>query len=133
MSSDLNKSEFTGRIVKDAVLRRVATKNGERDVISFSLAVHNSYTPKDSKEKVKQTMFINISYWNRPGIAPYLTKGRMIHVEGELKEPSVHDGKAYTNVTATNIRFFQQTVKSMQDNGTFENSSEPAVDDTIPF
>ncbi|WP_241774994.1 single-stranded DNA-binding protein [Flavobacterium sp. Leaf82] len=51
--------EITGRIVKDASVFKLKEN---REVVNFTIAVNDSYKPKDSTELKKITTYINCSY-----------------------------------------------------------------------
>jgi single-strand DNA-binding protein len=72
--------EITGRVTADAVVR---TLSGEKQVVNFSVAVNDSYKPKDG-ERVTHTEFFDCSYWIGMGIAQYLTKGSIVELSGRL-------------------------------------------------
>lgn len=73
--------EITARLTADAKVNQL--KNG-REVVSFSVALNDSYKPKDSTEVKKITTFVNCSYWRNPGIAEYLTKGSLVELSGRI-------------------------------------------------
>lgn len=77
--------EITGRLTRDAIVRRV----GEMEMVSFSLAVNNSYRTKAGERKT-DTEYYNCSYWISPKVAQFLTRGSVVQVSGWLK------GRAYT-------------------------------------
>ncbi|WP_263361235.1 single-stranded DNA-binding protein [Flavobacterium collinsii] len=52
--------EITGRIVKDASVFKVKQN---REVVNFSIAVNDSYKPKDGTELKKIATYIKCSYW----------------------------------------------------------------------
>lgn len=72
------KTLIIGHLGKDAVVNQV---NG-RTVINFNVAHTESYKDQQGA-KIEKTLWANCSYWtDRTGIAPYLTKGKLIFVEG---------------------------------------------------
>lgn len=81
--------QLIGRITKDATITDV--KEGKK-VLNFSIALNDSYKPKDG-EVVKVVTYVNCAYWINPDkIATYFTKGKLVEVNGRL---SVN---AYTNM-----------------------------------
>jgi len=72
--------EITGRLTGDAQVR---TLQNDRQVVNFTVAVNDSYKPKDG-ERVTHTEFFDCSYWIGTGIAPYLTKGGIVELSGRL-------------------------------------------------
>lgn len=73
--------ELTGRMTADATVSE--TKTGKK-VVRFSIAINDSYKPKDSEEWKKLTTYVNCSYWLREGIAKYLTKGTLVELQGRI-------------------------------------------------
>lgn len=73
--------ELTGRVTADATVNTV--KSGKK-VVRFSIAINDSYKPKDSSEWKKLTTFVNCSYWLGEGIAKYLTKGLLVELQGRI-------------------------------------------------
>lgn len=72
--------EITGRVTADAQVR---TLSEGRQVVSFSVAVSESYKARNG-ERVTQTEFFDCSYWIGTGIAPYLTKGKVVELAGRV-------------------------------------------------
>jgi len=72
--------EITGRVTADAIVRSLS---GDKQVVNFSVAVNDSYKPKDG-ERVTHTEFFDCSYWIGAGIAQYLTKGSIVELSGRL-------------------------------------------------
>ena len=77
--------EITGRLTRDAIVREV----GEKKVVSFSVAVNNTYRKKNGERKT-DTQYYNCSYWISPKVAQFLTKGSVVQVSGWL------EGHGYT-------------------------------------
>jgi single-strand DNA-binding protein len=69
-----------GRITKDA---QVNTTREGKAVVNFSVAVNDSYKPKN-RERVKQTTYYNCSYWITPKVAANLKKGTLVEVAGRI-------------------------------------------------
>lgn len=72
--------EITGRLTADATVR---TLSDERKVVNFAVAVNDTYKAKNG-ERVTQTEFFDCSYWIGTGIAPYLTKGKIVELAGRV-------------------------------------------------
>jgi len=72
--------DITGRLTADAQVR---TLSDNREVVNFSVAVNDSYKPKDG-ERVTHTEFFDCSYWLWSGIAQYMTKGTVVELSGRL-------------------------------------------------
>lgn len=73
--------EISGRLTADA---QVNTLKDERQVVSFSIAVNDSYRPKDSEEIRQITTYINCSYWLRVKTAKWLKKGTLVQLYGRI-------------------------------------------------
>lgn len=73
--------EIIGRLTKDA---QVAKVNTDRQVVNFSIAVNDSYKPKNSSEPVKIVTYIDCSYWISTGVAQFLKKGTVVELFGRI-------------------------------------------------
>ena len=84
-----------GRICGEPELK--TTQNGV-SVVSFSLAVDRSYTPKGQE---KQTDFINCVAWRNTAefVSKYFHKGQRMGVKGELQQSNytANDGSKRTD------------------------------------
>jgi single-strand DNA-binding protein len=80
------KLQVIGNLGRDAVINTV----GEKTVINFSLAHTEKYKDPQGNQ-LDRTTWVECAYWtDRTAVAPYLTKGKTVFVEGT---PSV---EAYT-------------------------------------
>lgn len=81
----LNRICIMGRITRDLELRR--TQDGTA-VTSFTVAVDDDFKIKATGEK--KTYFLDVVAWRQAAefVCQYLSKGRMVVVEGKL---TVHD------------------------------------------
>ena len=73
--------EITGRITADATVKTV---NGDKEVVNFSIAINDSYKPKDSTEVKEFTTYINCAYWLSSKRAQVLKKGAVVQVMGRI-------------------------------------------------
>jgi len=73
--------EIVGRLIADA---KVSTLKDKRQVVNFSIAINDSYKPKDSEQPVKVTNYVNCSYWINPAIGEYLKKGSLVELSGRI-------------------------------------------------
>ncbi len=78
-----------GRVTRDAEVR---TLSEDKKVVNFSIAVNDSYKPKNG-EKVTHTEFFDCSYWLATGIAQYLTKGSVVELSGRLSTRAYLDSE----------------------------------------
>ncbi|PBJ08050.1 single-stranded DNA-binding protein [Flavobacterium sp. ACN6] len=72
--------EITGRVTADAVVRRV----GEKEVLSFSIAVNDRYKTAGDSEFKQVTTFINCSYWITVKAGQWIKKGAVVLLNGRL-------------------------------------------------
>lgn len=102
----LNKVILMGRLTADPELRQ--TPSGVPSC-NFSVAVDRSYKSKDTGER--QADFIRVTAWRTTAefVSRYFSKGRMIIVEGSLRNNDYTDAngvKHYSmNVQADNVSF----------------------------
>lgn len=73
--------EIVGRVTANASRKLISEG---KEVVNFSVAINDSYKPKDAKEVKKVVTFIDCSYWLNPGIAQYLTKGTIVQLNGSI-------------------------------------------------
>jgi len=73
--------EIVGRLTADA---KVSTLKDKRQVVNFSIAINDSYKPKDVEQPVKITNYVNCSYWINPVIGEYLKKGSLVELSGRI-------------------------------------------------
>ena len=81
--ADLNHVVLIGRLTRDAELKQTA--NGQA-VCKFSIAVNRRRKNGDQWED--EANFFDIVVWGRQGesLNPYLKKGKMVGVDGELRQ-----------------------------------------------
>jgi single-strand DNA-binding protein len=122
---------ISGRIGKDAETRRVR----DNDVTSFNVAVDQGYGDN------KTTNWFRVSAWGKKGAgaAPYLIKGGIVTVVGEL-EFDTYEGKPQYNIRATDFTLpAKQSGGEHRGNGgnTAPRNESPSGDgfdeDDIPF
>jgi len=71
---------ITGRLTRDAEVR-ITSQN--KQVVSFSVAVNDSYKTKEG-ERIEETAFFDCSYWRTPKVADFLTKGTLVELSGRV-------------------------------------------------
>lgn len=98
------KQIIVGRLTRDMEQKDL----GESLLTSFSVAVDDGFGDK------KTTDFFNVSAWNGvgKGVAPYLTKGTLVLVEGKMKMRKT-DSTTYWDLRADRI----QLMGNSQSNG----------------
>lgn len=109
----LNKVILMGRLTADPELRQ--TPSGVSSC-RFSVAVDRPYKSKDTGER--QTDFIRVTAWRQQAefVSRYFSKGRMIIVEGSLRNNDYTDQngvKHYSmDVQADNVSFGESKAAS---------------------
>lgn len=102
-SRSVNRVILLGRTGKDAECKFLPSGTS---VISFSLATNSRYKDK-SGEFVEKVEWHNIQAFRMEKLAPYLTKGKEVYIEGRLQTRSYetkNDGrKSITEVIADEI------------------------------
>jgi single-strand DNA-binding protein len=86
------KMQVIGRLGKDCVVNTVNGKN----VINFTVAHSEKYKDSGGNNQEKTT-WVDCAYWtDRTAVAPYLTKGTQVFVEGtpEVRSYQRNDGTA---------------------------------------
>lgn len=97
--------EITARLTGDA---KVITLKNEKQVVNFNVAINDSYKAKGSSEVKKVTTYIQCSYWINPGIAQYLTKGKLVQLYGQI------GANAYNNMQGepkASLTFYVKSIK----------------------
>ena len=126
----LNKIMLTGRLVKDADMSFLPGTGMPK--ITFTIAVDRAYQ-KDKNNK--KTDFITCEQIGKhmEKLAPYLTKGKMLGIEGELNIDTYEkDGqkKSFTKVKVDRLEFLGGGKQEYDPKGRFE---EVLDDDMLPF
>lgn len=118
------KMQVIGRLGKDCVVNAVNGKN----VINFTVAHSEKY--KDSQgNNQEKTTWVDCAYWtDRTAVAPYLTKGTQVYVEGspEVRSFQRQDGTAGASLSMR-VREVQ-LLGSKNEGGMGNNDSQPAQD-----
>lgn len=88
-----NKVVLVGRITQDP---QVKTANSGNEVVSFSLAVDRNYSKED-----KQTDFFRIVCFgkNAEFVSSYVKKGRLLLIDGSLRNNSWTDKEGKQRIT----------------------------------
>lgn len=73
--------EMTGRLTKNAAVKQ--TKTG-KELVSFSIAMNDSYRAKGSSEVTKMVTYVDCAYWRSTSVAPLLTKGTIVTILGRI-------------------------------------------------
>jgi single-strand DNA-binding protein len=102
--TDLNRVMLIGRLTRDAELKSIASGQA---VCKFSLAVNRRRKNGDQWED--EANFFDVVLWGRQGevLHQYLTKGKMIGLDGELKQDRwQQDGqnRSKVEIVANNVQ-----------------------------
>jgi len=103
-SRSVNKVILVGRLGKDAETK--FTPSGQ-SLTRFSVATSRRWKDQQSGEWKEETDWHNISLWRSENVAPYLTKGKQVYIEGRLQTRSYEDKdgqkKYATDVVADDV------------------------------
>ena len=134
MSGSLNKVMLIGNLGDDVKIHHF---EGGGSIGRFPLATNESYTKKDSGEKVTETEWHNIVVRNKAAeiCLKYLSKGDRIYVEGKIKTRKwqAEDGSdRYT--TEVNVdQFTFLTTKKISESPNSLNQESNQDNQDLPF
>lgn len=131
MSKSVNKWIGVGTIGRDAEVQY--TPSGS-NVVKFSMAT--SYRYKKNNEYVEDTDWHNIVAWNKEAVAPYLTKGTKVYVEGRYTTRSYQDkngDKKYTSEVVCDDIVLLGGNKTSGESPQRQVAQAAAFDDDTPF
>ena len=138
--ASVNKVILIGNLGKDPEVRHF--ENGG-SLARFSLATSETYTNKETNEKVTQTEWHTVV--TRGGLAskvvePYLKKGNSVYIEGRLRTRSWEDKEGITRYTTEVLCDSLEMLGKKSDNSESSSGSESATsslqdspDDDLPF
>lgn len=116
MAGSLNKVILIGRLTRDPDMR--FTPSGQ-PVSNFSVATDETYVGKDG-QKVEKAEFHRIVAWGKQAefCGNYLSKGRLVYVEGKLetRKWTDKDGaeKYTTEIKADNVQALDRKPEGQQ-------------------
>lgn len=122
----LNKTFHMGRLTRDPELRYTQT---QIPVANFSIAVDR---PGKSKQSEKVTDFFDVVAWRNTAefAAKYLSKGRMVVVEGMLTNRTWQDNEGKNNkiteIVAENIYFADSAKPAEQKQAAYAGENQGA-------
>lgn len=133
---NLNLVMLIGRITRDAESKVVS--NGQT-VVKFSLATNSVWFDKN-KQKQESTEFHNIVFWGKraEALAPYLNKGKLVMIEGELRTSSWvgqdNQKKYRTEVFVKNLQLAPRSsnVGSFDNGKIDENTNKKEIEEDLP-
>jgi single-strand DNA-binding protein len=95
----VNKVILVGNLGRDAETKFTP---GGSSVTKFSVATTRRWKDPQSGEWKDETNWSNVTLWRAENLAPYLTKGKQVYVEGRLQTRSYED-KDGKKVYATDV------------------------------
>jgi single-strand DNA-binding protein len=95
----VNKVILVGNLGRDAETKFTP---GGTSVTKFSVATTRRWKDQQSGEWKDDTNWTNVTLWKGENVAPYLTKGKQVYVEGRLQTRS-YDDKDGKKVYATDV------------------------------
>jgi single-strand DNA-binding protein len=130
MSGTLNKVMLIGHLGDAVKMHYFDDKNC---VGRFSLATNETYTNKQTNEKVTNTEWHNIVLRNKAAeiCEKYLSKGDKVYIEGRLKTRKWQDDKGMdrysTEIQCIDFTFLTPKNESAQPTSTTENNIQTEV------
>ena len=125
----MNKAILIGRLTRDPELRYTGSN---RAVCQFSIAIDRPFTNQSTGQR--EADFINIVAWDKTAenIGKYMTKGRLIAVEGRIQTRNYDNNegkKVYvTEVIASNVQFLESKNATTTNSNGFNSMPEPPVE-----
>jgi len=147
MGKSINKVILVGRLGRDPEMKYTS---GGTAYCRFSIATDDSWTDKGSGEKQDRTEWHSIVVWDRLAeiCNQYLTKGKMVYIEGSLQTREWDDKEGVKRKT-TEVRCRDMVMlgggsggeggsSRSESSGSFSGSpggggGSPITDDDIPF
>ena len=117
----MNRVDLVGRLTRDPELRH--TTSG-RAVCQLNLAINRTFTNQNGE---READFINVVVWDKQAenVSKYVTKGRLVSVEGRLQSRSYDDkdGKRVyvTEVVANSVQFLSTGNANNSNNGGYNS------------
>lgn len=136
----VNKAIIVGYLGADPELKETS---GGNKVCRLSVATTRVWNNKQTNEKVEDTEWHRVSVWGKQAEAcdKYLSKGRMVYVEGRLRTSSYEkDGQQHysTEIVGEVVQFLGGGKGDDGEGGSKKSSKskkqeDPDDDDDIPF
>jgi single-strand DNA-binding protein len=98
-SRSVNKVILIGHLGRDAETAYTASQVA---VTKFSVATNRRWKDQQTGEWKEETNWTNVVLWRGENVAPYLTKGKQIYVEGRIQTRS-YDDKEGKKVWTTEV------------------------------
>ena len=143
MTGTLNKVILIGHLGDDV---KIHNFEGGGCIGRFPLATNESYTNKQTNEKVTNTEWHNIVVRNKAAeiCQKYLSKGDKVYVEGRIKTRKWQDDKGIdrysTEINCQEFTFLNTKNETSSSNTTADinvstqpSTNSPEVNDDLPF
>jgi len=143
MTGTLNKVILIGHLGDDV---KIHNFEGGGCIGRFPLATNESYTNKQTNEKVTNTEWHNIVVRNKAAeiCQKYLSKGDKVYVEGRIKTRKWQDDKGIdrysTEINCQEFTFLNTKNETSSSNSTADTNvstqpttNSPEVNDDLPF
>jgi single-strand DNA-binding protein len=125
--------ELTGRLTADA---KVSEVKGGKNVVNFSIAINDSYKPKDG-ERVELTTYVDCAYWLNAKVGQYLKKGLLVQMNGRMGSRAWvnKDGDAQSSLTCNiyYLKFLGGSSNSTATNQGGNKGKGAPEEDDLPF
>lgn len=134
--STINKAILIGHLGRDPELK---TFDGGGKICNFSIATTETYTNKNTGEKISNTEWHNIVAKNKLAelCDKYLHKGSKVYVEGRIKtrEYELDGSKRYiTQIEVSDITFLGSANNTQTNTPeSINNNNQSEVNDSLPF
>ena len=141
--SSFNKVILMGNLTRDPELKVLQSGS---TVCEFGMAMNESYTDRQSGEKVESVCFADVSIWGKQAetVDKFFEKGKPIFIEGSLRYESweSEDGskRSRLKVHAQRFNFVGSKTDGTNSSGTSKyddptsgDTDEVGLDDDIPF
>ncbi len=108
MAASMNKVILIGRLGQDP---KLSYTQGGQAVCNFTMATDEGYKDRNSGQRVERTEWHRIVCWRQTAefVGNYLTKGRLVLVEGKLQTRKWQDQNGQdrytTEIVANNVSF----------------------------
>jgi single-strand DNA-binding protein len=123
-SRSVNKVILIGHLGRDAETAYTASQVA---VTKFSVATNRRWKDQQTGEWKEETDWSRVVLWRGENVAPYLTKGKQVYVEGRLQTRS-YDDKDGKKVWTTEVVADDVILLSGRGEGApAEESSEPSM------
>jgi single-strand DNA-binding protein len=125
--------ELTGRLTADAKISEV---KGGKKVVNFSIAINDSYKPKDG-DRVEMTTYVECAYWINAKVGEFLKKGLLVQLNGRMGSRAWvnKDGDAKSSLTCniSNVKFLGGSSNSTATNQSSSKGKGASEEDDLPF